>query len=115
VNTDKNQLTQVLNNILKNAEQAMPPDRKNSEINVIIYRRDRFAVVQISDNGTGIPAYIIPKLFTPNFTSKSSGSGLGLAISKKIIESSGGTITFETEEGKGTDIFIELPLVTAFV
>lgn len=113
VNTDKNQLIQVLNNLLKNAEQAMPDDR-NGEINLILYQREKYVVIQVSDNGCGIPPSKREKIFTPNFTTKGSGSGLGLAISKRIIESAGGTIVFESEEDKGTDFFIELPIVLAF-
>ena len=113
VNTDKNQLIQVLNNLLKNAEQAMP-DYRRGEINLILYQRDKYVVIQVSDNGCGIPQSKREKIFTPNFTTKGSGSGLGLAISRRIIESAGGTIIFESEEDKGTDFFIELPMVLAF-
>ncbi|MEY4927320.1 MAG: hypothetical protein RI894_1756 [Bacteroidota bacterium] len=113
VNTDKNQLIQVLNNLLKNAEQAMP-DYRRGEINLILYQREKYVVIQVSDNGCGIPQSKRDKIFTPNFTTKGSGSGLGLAISRRIIESAGGTIAFESEEDKGTDFFIELPIVLAF-
>ncbi len=113
VNTDKNQLIQVLNNLLKNAEQAMPDYRKG-EINLILYQREKYVVIQVSDNGCGIPLAKRDKIFTPNFTTKGSGSGLGLAISRRIIETAGGSIAFESEEDKGTDFFIELPTVLAF-
>ncbi len=50
------------------------------------------------------------KIFTPNFTTKSSGTGLGLAMSKSIIEQSGGEVWFETRLGEGTTFFVQLPL-----
>ena len=66
--------------------------------------------ISISDNGPGIPENIRPRIFQPNFTTKSNGNGLGLAISKHIVEGSGGRIEFETS-GKGTTFFIYLKKV----
>ena len=68
-------------------------------------------VVSISDNGSGIPEDLRWKLFTPNFTTKSSGMGLGLSIAKKYIENANGRIWFESEADKGSVFFVELPLI----
>ncbi len=65
----------------------------------------------MTDTGSGIPDELVPKVFEPNFSTKTSGTGLGLAISRKAVEESGGTITFETEMGVGTTFEIRLPLV----
>ena len=65
----------------------------------------------MSDNGIGIPEHMFEKVFTPNFTTKSSGTGLGLAISANMIESFNGKIYFETEENVGTDFYIKIPLM----
>jgi CheY-like chemotaxis protein len=69
-------------------------------------------IITIADTGTGIPAHVRPRLFTPFFTTKpvGVGTGLGLAISHRIITQFGGTLTFETEEGKGTSFIVTLPV-----
>ncbi|RYY64387.1 MAG: HAMP domain-containing histidine kinase, partial [Chitinophagaceae bacterium] len=66
--------------------------------------------VLVTDNGEGIPDDMRGKIFTPNFTTKTSGTGLGLAMCKSIVEQAGGRIWFETEKGRGTTFFVELPL-----
>ena len=66
----------------------------------------------VRDNGQGIPEAMQSKIFTPNFTTKSSGTGLGLAMSKGIVEQAKGRIWFETREDVGTTFFVELPLAT---
>lgn len=109
ISGDKNHLIRVFNNLIINAIQAIPSDRKG-DIRVSLYRADRHAVVQISDNGGGIPPEIQKRVFEPNFTTKTSGSGLGLAICRKIVEALDGTIRFETRENEGTDFFVELPI-----
>lgn len=106
---DKNHLIRVLNNLVINATQAIPSDRRG-KIRVSLVRKGETAVVQISDNGGGIPAEIQGRVFEPNFTTKTSGSGLGLAICRKIIEGHDGTIRFETRENEGTDFMVELPV-----
>lgn len=106
---DKNHLIRVLNNLVINATQAIPSDRRG-KIRVSLVRQGETAVVQISDNGGGIPAEIQGRVFEPNFTTKTSGSGLGLAICRKIIEGHDGTIRFETRENEGTDFMVELPV-----
>lgn len=106
---DKNHLIRVLNNLVINAMQAIPSDRRG-HIRVSLVRNGETAVVQISDNGGGIPPEIRQRVFEPNFTTKTSGSGLGLAICRKIIESHDGSIDFETRENEGTDFIIELPV-----
>jgi len=63
----------------------------------------------VRDNGQGIPEAIRQKVFSPNFTTKSSGMGLGLAICRNIVQQAGGQIYFQTEELAGTTFFVELP------
>ncbi|MCC6283331.1 MAG: HAMP domain-containing histidine kinase [Saprospiraceae bacterium] len=107
---DKNHLIRVFNNLVINAIQAIPSDRRG-HIHVSLVREGNQAVIQISDNGGGIPAEIGDRVFEPNFTTKTSGSGLGLAICKKIIEAHDGDIRFETRENEGTDFFVEMPVM----
>ncbi len=106
---DKNQIVRVLNNLLKNAIQAIPDGRKG-HIQLSLYQQEGNAVVQVRDNGTGIAPDIQEKVFKPNFSTKTSGTGLGLAICKNIVEGCSGRIYFETEWGKGTSFYLELPL-----
>lgn len=112
VYADKNHLTRVLNNLIKNAIQAIPDDREGI-IAVSLYKKEgsKTAVIQVKDNGTGISDEMKEKVFVPNFTTKNSGTGLGLAISKNIMDSFKGEIYFETEVGVGTSFFIELPII----
>ena len=110
VNADKSHLLRVLNNLIKNAIQAIPASRRGVIDIKLGIRIDR-AIIQVCDNGKGISREMRDKVFYPNFTTKTSGTGLGLAISKNIIESFGGRIYFETEEGIGTKFFFELPLL----
>ena len=107
---DKNHLVRILNNLLKNAIQAIPENRRG-RIEIELKRHENNALIRISDNGTGIPDHMKDKVFTPNFTTKSSGTGLGLAISANMIESFNGRIYFETRVGQGTDFYISIPLM----
>lgn len=107
---DKNHLVRILNNLLKNAIQAIPEQRRG-KIEIELTRQNSNALIRISDNGTGIPDHMKDKVFTPNFTTKSSGTGLGLAICANMIESFNGKIFFETKPDIGTDFFISIPLM----
>lgn len=107
---DKNHLVRILNNLLKNAIQAIPEDRRG-KVEIELSRKGSDALIRVSDNGTGIPDHMKSKVFTPNFTTKSSGTGLGLAISANMIDSCNGKIYFETIPGKGTDFYISIPLM----
>lgn len=108
---DKEQIGQVFTNIIRNAVQAIGENSKG-DIMVILKNDPTKSEVEIaiSDNGPGIPLDIQPKIFLPNFTTKSMGAGLGLAISKNIVEGSNGRLTFETSK-KGTTFFIYLQKV----
>ena len=108
---DREQMTRVLNNLIKNAIQAIPSDRPG-RVQISLYKTAFYAVVKVSDNGVGIPEDRKDKIFTPYFTTKSSGSGIGLNMSKNIVESAKGQIYFESKEGIGTDFFVEIPLST---
>jgi len=109
VQADKEHLNGVFSNLFKNGIQSVPADREGL-ITVDLEVRGNRVVVAISDNGTGIPEELHNKMFTPNFTTKSSGMGLGLSIVRKYLESAGGTIWFESVSGAGTTFFVELPL-----
>lgn len=107
---DKNHLVRILNNLLKNAIEAIPEDRIG-EIEIQLYKDKSDAVIKVSDNGLGIPKNMRDKIFTPKFTTKNSGSGLGLAIAANMAESFNGKIYFKTQENVGTDFFISIPLM----
>ena len=109
VNADREQLSRAIINLVKNGIQAIP-EGKSGRIIIDLNRRDHMAVVSVLDNGTGIPVELRDKLFSPSFTTKSSGMGLGLAIVKNIVENFSGTIWFETEIGKGTTFYLEIPV-----
>jgi len=110
VYADKNQLIRVLNNIVKNSIQAIPEDKKGY-IELKLWKEESKAIISVRDNGIGIAEDQKDKIFKPSFTTKSSGSGLGLAIAANMIDSMGGTIYFKSVLGKGTEFFIELPLI----
>lgn len=119
VEMDVNQISQVLTNIVINAKQAMPNGGKLTveANNVIIETGDlagglepgEYVKVAVTDQGIGIPAKIIDKIFDPFFSTKSSGSGLGLATCYSIIQKHGGHITVSSQPGEGTTFTIYLP------
>ena len=101
------QLMQVLENLLTNAAQAEGTKR----VLVRGYREDRKAKITVEDDGKGIPAEILPRIFERGFTTKQGrGSGLGLFISRAIVERHGGTLTAFSEPGKGARFELTLPL-----
>lgn len=107
INSDKNNLSIVFGNILKNAIQAIGKKEYGLiEINIKDYG-DRY-MIKISDNGCGISDDLKKKIFMPNFTTKSSGMGIGLSIVYDILETLGGNISFESETGKGTTFKINV-------
>jgi two-component system nitrogen regulation sensor histidine kinase NtrY len=70
-------------------------------------------VITVHDTDVGIPEGVKSKLFTPLFTTKSKGQGFGLAVVKIMTEALGGTVSFESEEGKGTRFIVRLPSTKA--
>jgi signal transduction histidine kinase len=109
LHADKTQMNRLFTNLLRNAVEAVPRDRR-AVIRTSVRRYDTFVDVSVQDNGTGIPAETRSKIFRPNFTTKSSGTGLGLAMSWSIVEKAGGHIWFDTESGAGTVFHVRLPL-----
>lgn len=105
---DRGHLVRVLNNLIKNAQQAIPEDRQGL-IHIRVQPGATQHLITVTDNGTGIPEEVQPRVFQPNFTTKSSGMGLGLAMCKNMMTAAGGDIYFETEPGKGTTFFMALP------
>lgn len=109
VNADRDQLSRAVINLMKNAIQSIPDNRKG-RIDISLSRREHMAVIAVTDNGEGISDELKDKLFSPSFTTKSSGMGLGLAIVKNIVENFSGHVWFETQEGQGSTFYIEIPV-----
>jgi two-component system nitrogen regulation sensor histidine kinase NtrY len=106
---DKEQLLRVFNNLIKNALQCIP-ENEEGRITVSLTQENDHYIVMVKDNGSGINEDFINKIFTPNFTTKTTGMGLGLVMAKNIIESCEGKIWFKTEEGKGTEFYVSIPV-----
>lgn len=105
------QLNQVFMNILNNAVQAMPDDKKDGEITIYTEEESDGVQIRIKDNGVGIPEEIKSRIWEPFFTTKEVGvgTGLGMSITFGIIEKHGGKIDLSSEVGVGTEFVISLP------
>lgn len=105
VEADRDQITQVILNILINASESMEK-MTNGHIAITVFKTEKhggtLVCVDIKDNGVGIPDSIKNKIFTPFFTTKKNGTGIGLSSCKNIIEKHDGELTFESKEGEGT-------------
>jgi signal transduction histidine kinase/CheY-like chemotaxis protein len=115
---DEGQISQVMNNLVLNAVQAMPRGGtiRVRAASVVVPRSDatpleegNYVKISVSDNGTGIPERYLRKIFDPYFTTKKKGSGLGLATSYSIVKKHGGLITVRSEVGRGTTFYVYLP------
>lgn len=107
VSVDPLEFRRVLLNLIQNALQAIGTEGKlRIEAEIV----PPHLVLRISDTGPGIPAAQRDKIFRPFFTTKRGGTGLGLAISERIIREHGGSLTFETKEGKGTTFIVQIRL-----
>jgi signal transduction histidine kinase len=105
------QLVQVFVNLLTNASQAAPPEGGCVVIETALEGAARRVVVVVQDNGSGIAPEHLAHVFVPFFTTKGAekGTGLGLSIVKSIVESHDGEIRVESQPGRGTRFFVELP------
>jgi PAS domain S-box-containing protein len=109
---DRQQMQQVILNLLINAEHAIADTDRRGEIMIAtrFESESNDTVIEISDNGKGIPQDILPKIFDPFFTTKpvNKGTGLGLSIAHGIIAEQGGTIEAMSRPGEGTSFIIRL-------
>ena len=119
VEADEGQISQVIQNIVMNADHAMPMSG-TVLINVqnvcapgeglpFSLTAGRYIKISIKDNGIGIPEHYLQRIFDPYFTTKDKGSGLGLAASYSIIQNHGGIIDVKSEMGKGSAFSIYMP------
>jgi len=115
---DSNQISQVIDNMVINARQAMPAGGSIAvsaanislgELDVAGIGKGDYVRISIKDTGTGIAPEVLPRIFDPFFTTKKAGSGLGLATCHSIVRRHGGGITVETKPGIGTTFHIFLP------
>lgn len=110
IRSDRQLINRVITNLILNGIQSVPPTRLPC-IKIKMYRNEeeKNAMIEVHDNGSGIPEDIRKKVFIPNFSTKVGGSGLGLAMAKRGIEHGGGNIWFETEEDAGTTFYVDIP------
>jgi C4-dicarboxylate-specific signal transduction histidine kinase len=109
---DPRALQQVLLNLFANATDALR-QRDDPELRIALARRDGLITICMVDNGAGIPRDAAKHLFQPFFTTKESGTGLGLVISRKLLVKMGGSISVDSEEGRGTTVHVSLPETSA--
>lgn len=107
VDLDPDQIRQVLINLIQNAIEATTP---GGQITVSVRKLEADVLITVADMGSGIPTERLDEIFEPFFTTKPCGIGLGLANSKAIVEAHDGTLDVSSVPGKGTTIFVYLPV-----
>lgn len=111
---DKEQLEMVFRNIIVNAVQAMDGNGVlsiSAQVKEKDLQENNFIEIRIHDTGPGVASENLEKIFDPLFSTKAHGIGFGLTICKMITERHGGTITVESEKGKGATFIIQLPII----
>lgn len=103
---DWDHLQAAVVNLLRNAGESMPA---GGEILVSSVRDGDDVLVRVTDTGAGIPADVQGRIFDPYFSTKKAGTGLGLPTVRRVVEEHGGTLTFTSEVGKGTQFTLRLP------
>ncbi|MDI3297917.1 MAG: ATP-binding protein [Bacillota bacterium] len=103
-------LRQVMLNLIGNALEAVGP---GGHVTVALRSEEGWAVIEVADDGPGIPAGQTEKIFEPFFTTKASGTGLGLSICRRLVLAQGGELRVESVEGEGARFFVRLPLHAA--
>jgi len=104
---DHTYLKRILTNLVSNSIQAL---ENGGKISITVKRKEDRALLSVEDTGHGIPLEVRDKIFAPLVTTKYKGQGFGLAVVKKLTEALDGTVTFESEVGKGTRFNVELPV-----
>jgi len=110
VKADPEKLKQVFVNILDNAVDALGAVPEARRVDLWVENGGSNATVRLRDNGCGIPADKLERVFNPFFTTKEKGTGLGMAISRKIVEAHEGQIAVASEPGHGTEFRVSLPM-----
>jgi two-component system, NtrC family, sensor histidine kinase HydH len=114
--TDAERLRLALVNVLTNAKHAVlgapaTPVRRDRKVRLVTRRNDSTRVaVEVHDDGAGIAAEDLARVFDPFFTTRKTGTGLGLAITRNIIEGLGGNVAVTSRPGEGTTVRIDLPI-----
>ena len=103
---DCSYINRIMYNLVNNAVQAMP---NGGKLTIRVFKEANDTIITVKDTGVGIPEKVKGKLFTPMFTTKSKGQGFGLPVVKRMTEALGGTVSFESQEGKGTTFMVRLP------
>jgi two-component system NtrC family sensor kinase len=109
---DFHQIQEVFLNIILNAEQAMTSAKGGGKLSIKTQQMGGHIKISFTDTGPGIPTEHLDKVFNPFFSTKGEigGTGLGLSICHGIVTEHGGRIYVESEPGKGTTFFVDLPL-----
>ena len=106
------QLEQVLLNLVSNAHEALRGRSGRGAISVVGRADAGYVVLDVTDNGPGIPEDVLPHIFEPFYTTKASGTGLGLAISAGIVRDAGGELTARNAPGGGASFRLALPVAS---
>jgi nitrogen fixation/metabolism regulation signal transduction histidine kinase len=107
---DKEQITQVLINLVKNSVEAIPSEKGRIEINSIL--GENKITLSIEDNGEGISKEVLSEIFIPFFTTKKEGSGIGLSLSRQIIRNHNAELRISSVKSKGTKCELIFPIIT---
>jgi two-component system, NtrC family, nitrogen regulation sensor histidine kinase NtrY len=106
ITADYAQVEQILINLIKNAAEALS-EKKDGIIQLKAFCADDDTLIQVHDNGIGIPGDIVEDIFVPFYTTKKNGSGVGLSLSKQIMQNHGGTISVNSAPDKGSEFTLK--------
>ncbi|SFP21454.1 sensor histidine kinase [Salibacterium halotolerans] len=110
IEVNESSFKQIILNALRNSMDAFPDGQKNNKFSLESFERNGHLIIQLKDNGPGIPAHVLENLGKPFFTTKEKGTGVGIPLCKKIMEEHNGTFEVESGSGKGTNINLSFPI-----